>query len=46
MSLLDKLFGKSKSESTIETKVVQTKEPKHKEQKPETVKGDEPLVGK
>ena len=50
MSILKKLFGKE--ESTDETKAVVDSqvevkaEVKKKEQKPEVVSGDEPLVGK
>jgi hypothetical protein len=46
MSILDKLFNKTETEATIETEVIETPVKKVKEQAPEVVDGDQPLVGK
>ena len=49
MSILKKLFGKEESPSqdaVVETQAEVKAEVKKKEQKPEIVDGDQPLVGK
>ena len=49
MSILKKLFGKDESPSQdakVESQVEVKAEVKKKEQKPEVVDGDQPLVGK
>jgi hypothetical protein len=49
MSILKKLFGKEESPSqdtVVDSQVEVKAEVKKKEQKPEVVDGDQPLVGK
>ena len=49
MSILKKLFGKEETPSqdaVVDSQVEVKTEVKKKEQKPEVVNGDEPLVGK
>lgn len=49
MGILDKLFGKKDSPSqdtVVETQTEVITEVKKKEQKPEQVDGDQPLIGK
>lgn len=49
MSILKKLFGKEETpaqETIVETQAEVKTEVKKKEQKPEVVDGDQPLVGK